>query len=139
MALNIPSAPRPLGNNMPKISKIGVPTNIGRATNTSTSQIIQKTDRANARVSMNQVLSAKAEARGEKTTSINRVGSMGNVAKTSVARYATNIKTSVNDAVGYNQDINREVSEEKRHDYVQQLMAKRKLKAAEILRKRLKG
>ncbi len=138
MGLNIPSAPRPIGTNMPKISKIGVPTNIGRAQSTKTSMLNQKVDRQNARVSMNQVMGAKAEARGEKTTSINRVGSMGNVAKTSITRYANNIKTSINDTVGYNQDANANASDEKRANYVHQLILKRKGKEAEILRKKLK-
>ncbi len=134
MPLSMPSRPNSIG--MPRnIGKIGVPQNIGRAQSTSASFINQKVDRQNARVSMNQVLSAKAEARGEKTTSINRVGSMGNIAHTSTARYQTNIKTSVNDTVGYDQEATYKGADDQRYSYVRRLIRARKEKEAKQLRK----
>lgn len=127
MPLNIPSRPSSIG--IPRnIGKIGVPQNIGRAQSTQTGMINQKVDRQNARVSMNQVLSAQAEERGQKTTSINRVGVGGTVAHTSVARYQTNIKTSVNDTTGYNQDAAYAGSDEKRYEYIRRLVKQRKAK-----------
>jgi len=138
MPLSIPS--RPSGFGIPRnIGKIGIPQNIGRAQSTQTSMLNQKVDRQNARVSMNQVLSAKAEARGEKTTSINRVGSMGNIAHTSTARYQTNIKTSVNDTVAYDQNAEYSGSDDKRYSHVQRLIRARKEKEAELLRKKAAG
>ena len=134
MPLTIPSRPSSIG--IPRnIGKIGVPTNIGRAQSTRVGMLNQKVDRQNARVSMNQVLSAKAEERGQKTTSINRVGAMGNIAHTSSARYQTNIKTSVNDAIGYDQNATSTASDEKRYNYVRGLIRKRKAKEAELIRK----
>jgi hypothetical protein len=115
------------------IGKIGVPQNIARAQSTKTSMLNQKVDRQNARVSMNQVMGAKAEARGEKTTSINRVGSMGNIAQTSSARYQTNIKTSVNDTVSYDQNTDyRKGADDQRAVYVQRLIRARKEKEARL-------
>lgn len=134
MPLTIPSRPSSIG--IPRnIGKIGVPTNIGRAQSTKVGMLNQKVDRQNARVSMNQVLSAKAEERGQKTTSINRVGVGGMTAHTSTARYQTNIKTSVNDAVGYDQNATSAASDEKRYNYVRGLIRRRKAKEAELIRK----
>ncbi len=132
MPLSIPSRPGSFG--VPRtIGKIGVPQNITRAQSTETSMLNQKVDRQNARVSMNQVMGAKAEARGEKTTSINRVGSMGNIAHTSSTRYQTNIKTSVNDTVSYDQNTDyRKGSDDQRAVYVQRLIRARKEKEARL-------
>ncbi len=132
MPLSIPSRPGSFG--VPRtIGKIGVPQNITRAQSTKTSMLNQKVDRQNARVSMNQVMGAKAEARGEKTTSINRVGSMGNIAHTSSTRYQTNIKTSVNDTVSYDQNTDyRKGSDDQRAVYVQRLIRARKEKEARL-------
>ncbi len=135
MPLTLPSRPSSVG--MPRnIGKIGVPTNIGRAQSAQSHMLNQKVDRQNARVSMNQILSAKAEARGEKTTSINRVGSMGNIAHTSTARYQTNIRTSVNDKVAYDQNAEYSGADDKRYSHVQRLIRARKAKEAELLKKK---
>lgn len=131
MPVNLPlnmGNSRPLGNT-PNISKIGVPTNIGRAQSTSIGRLNQRTDRDNARVSMNQIMSAKAEARGEKTTSINRVGSLGTTAHTSVSRYQTNIKTSANDNSYYDPNqTSSDALDEQRYTYVRRLVKARKAK-----------
>jgi len=136
MAIHLP--PRPINIGIPRnIAKIGVPQNIARAQSTQTSMLNQQVDRQNARVSMNQVLSAKAEARGEKTTSINRVGSMGNIAHTSSARYQTNIKTSINDDFSYDQNATyHKGSDDQRAVYVQRLIRARKEKEAKLAQKK---
>lgn len=143
MPLNIPSslgAGRPMGNMPRNIGKIGVPTNIGRAQTVNIGQTQQRKDVANSRVSMNQIMSAKAEATGQRTTSIRRLGVGGTTAQTSVTRYQTNIKTSANTASAYNQNVNShdEKTEENRHNYTQQLIKRRKEKERQILIKRLK-
>ncbi len=127
MPLTIPSRPNTVG--MPRnIGKIGVPQNIGRAQSTEHSLINQKIDRQNARVSMNQVLASQAEERGQRTTSIRRIGVAGSVAHTSAARYQTNIKTSVSDKTAYDQNAEYTESDEKRYDYIRRLVKQRKAK-----------
>lgn len=129
---------RSVGLGMPRnVGKIGVPQNTSRAQSTHTSFINQKVDRTNARVSMSQVLGAKAEARGEKTTSINRVGSMGNIAHTSSARYQTNIRTSVNDNAVYDQNTDyHKGSDDQRATYVRRLIKARQEKEAKLAQKK---
>lgn len=143
MPLNIPSSlgtGRPMGNMPRNIGKIGVPTNVGRAQSVNIGQTQQRKDVANSRVSMNQIQSAKAEERGQRTTSINRLGVRGTTAQTSVTRYQTNIKTSVNDQSAYNQNANMydAKAEDNRHNYSQQLIKRRKEKERQILIKKLK-
>lgn len=121
--------------NTPKnIGKIGIPSNIGRAQSTQVSVLQQKIDRDNARVSINQVLSAKAENLGQRTTSINRVGALGTKAYTSAARYQTNIKASVNDQNSYdpNAQQNDEASNDRRYTYMRKLIKQRQAKEKEL-------
>lgn len=141
MPVNLPSnfgASRPPSLNTintPKnIGKIGIPSNIGRAQSTQVSVLQQKTDRDNARVSINQVLSAKAEDLGQRTTSINRVGAFGTKAYTSAARYQKNIKTSVNDEKSYDPNAleNDEASNDRRYIYMRKLIKERQAKEKEL-------
>lgn len=132
MPLNLPpviGGSTPLGNKIPNIGKIGIPNNIGRAQSTAVSSLQQRVDRDNARVSMNQVLSAKAEAMGQKTTSINRIGVGGTTAYSSASRYQKNIKTSVNDENSYDPNAtNNKALDDQRYTYVRRLIKARQAK-----------
>jgi len=133
MPVNLPptlgSSARSAGSGLPKLGKIGIPTNVGRAQSTAVTSLQQHVDRTNARVSMNQIMSAKAEAAGQKTTSINRVGVGGTRAYTSASRYQTNIKTSINDEKNYDPNAtDSNALDDQRYTYMRRLIKARQAK-----------
>lgn len=140
MAINLPVnlGPSRINSNAMNIGKIGVPTNISRAQSTKLTTLQQKIDRSNAKVSMNQVLSSKAQDMGQRTTSIHRVGN-GTLAYSSAARYQKDIKVSANDTNFYNPNADTEAREDARYDYMQRLIKARQAKQQKLSSNQSKG